>query len=354
MASTERPPISLEPNARTGPRRAHDEAVIDPASPGSPELIHVWNRCHACNAAPIAGPRFQCETCPDGPDNDLCERCHSAYALGNVQHPMPGSFVAFGGGHLGERHRFTRVIGASRLACSRWAAVPDATGNAPTIPDRFVVRPEFCTGRESFIGSYAFVTAGPPVLLLTCLHVMSSVMQAKGIDASASNDSYSGRELPGVVTSVNLYDVFASNWMVAGLGRAASMLTLPETRTKDAEPYSQRDLAAFVVDSAARVCPLRLADRVPDLGAPIWLVAKPDGGSKERTVAAVVVEHTERTFIFRYVDGGKAIPRFTSGAPLLNGAGEVVGINVGFGTLDGQRFGHASHVTSIRRHLNLQ
>jgi len=183
---------------------------------------------------------------------------------------------------------------------------------------------------------------------------MDSLIQERGIDASANNHSYSGYELPRVVTGVNLYDVFASNWMAAPLGRALSMLPLPNARIKDEEPFSQRDIAAFVVDHAARVSPAPLADRLPGVGEPIWLVVKPEGGPRQRTIAATVVEQTEATFIFRYLDDTAAMPRFTSGAPLVNRAGEVVAINVGFGTLDGRSFGHGNHVDSIRRHLELK
>jgi Trypsin-like peptidase domain len=182
---------------------------------------------------------------------------------------------------------------------------------------------------------------------------MSSLLQDKGIDASANNHSYSGHELPRIVTGVNLYDVFASNWMAALLGRAVSMLPLPNARIKDEEPCSQRDIAAFVVDSTARISPAPLADCRPGVGEPIWLVAKPESGQQQRTIAATVVEQTDTTFIFRYLDATAAMPRFTSGAPLVNRAGEVVAINVGFGTLDGRRFGHGNHVASIRRHLEL-
>ncbi len=319
-----------------------------------PEQLHVWKRCHACNASPIMGPRFECETCPDGPDNDLCERCYAAHAEGQVKHPMPGSLAALAGSNASKRHSFRRYPGVSRLGCLAWTGVPDAPAAAPRIADHFVVRPEFRVSRESFIGSYGFVIAGQPRLLLTCLHVLSALMQAKGIDSSPGNPAYSGHEVPRAVTGVNLYDVFAPNWMAALLGRAVSMLPLPGARTKDEEPFSQRDIAAFVVDGAARISPAPLADRLPGVGEPVWLVVKPEGGQRQRTIAATVVEQTEATFIFRFLDDTAALPRFTSGAPLVDRAGAVVAINVGFGTFDGRYFGHGNHADSIRRHLKLE
>jgi len=49
--------------------------------------IHIWHHCHHCRAEPIAGVRFHCETCPDGPHNDLCEACFELFRNGAVQHP---------------------------------------------------------------------------------------------------------------------------------------------------------------------------------------------------------------------------------------------------------------------------
>jgi len=337
---------------------SHDASV--PLRNGAPshldsgDRVHVWNTCHGCGAAPILGYRFECQTCPDGPDNDLCERCHAAYVAGKLEHPKPGSFSAFAEVAPGRRHPFVEFGGAPPDDCVGWSTIPDGGSfTPPVVPNGFVVRPEFSTGRTSFVGSYGCVVGGRRTLVLTCLHVMSSLMQNRGIDASAKNAAYTGRELPAVLKGVNLYDVFAANWMMAPLGRAGSMLRLLDARTKEPEPLSNRDLAAFIVDDPSLLSPLPLAPRVPRVGDPIWLAVKSDGGLPQRTIMATVVEHTERTLIFRYVHDGRDIPRFASGAPLLDRAGEVVGINVGLGRFDGRTFGHANHVESIRHHLDL-
>jgi hypothetical protein len=72
--------------------------------------------------------------------------------------------------------------------------------------------------------------------------------------------------------------------------------------------------------------------------------------SSVRTIEAVVVEATSRTLIARFVNPDETAP-YSSGAPLLDAEGAVVGINVGAGRFGGQRFGHANHVGSVRRHL---
>jgi len=80
----------------------------------------------------------------------------------------------------------------------------------------------------------------------------------------------------------------------------------------------------------------------------VWLAAAMPDGS--RTRRGVCVEKTDRTFIFRY-DETKEIPKHSSGAPILDRHGEVVGINTGLGRFGDHEFGHANPVSSIRAHL---
>ena len=314
----------------------------------SADLIHVWNRCHGCGAAPIVGVRYECQVCPAGPDNDLCAACHALLAQGRLVHPKPGSRDL-----PPPPHPFKPFDGTPREGAAPWLAVPWVQAAAPSVPEQCVVRPEFRSGQESYFGSYGFVVAaqyGGPPLLITALHVMDELIRAKRIDASAANKSYTGRELPEAVAEVQLYDAFAPNWMIAELGVARGMLTLADARMQEPEPYSDRDIAAFRVMTKPPMRPLRLAAAPPPVGAPIFLAASPGRGARERTVPAVVVEVSERTFVFRF-SPANAMPPFASGAPLIDRAGDVVAIMAGGGVLDGQQIGHANHVGNVRRHL---
>jgi hypothetical protein len=301
---------------------------------------------------PIAGRRFECASCPAGPDNDLCEPCYREFERGRLEHPAPASYAKRSGRGAGAEHVFRAHEGLSPERYAPWLAVPRSDARAPSVPDRFVVRPEFRAGRDSFFGAYAFVVdaqdrGGP--LVLTALHVMDELIRSTGLDCTAQNHAYSGCELPAVVTEVALYDVFAPNWMFAELGSARSMLVLPQARVGEDEPLSDRDIAAFRVSPAAQVTAGRLAAETPRVGDPTWLVFR-QPASSVRTIEAVVVETTSRTLIVRFVNPDETAP-YSSGAPLLDAEGAVVGINVGAGRFGGQRFGHANHVGSVRRHL---
>jgi hypothetical protein len=154
--------------------------------------------------------------------------------------------------------------------------------------------------------------------------------------------------VPAHVSSVRLYDVLKDRWMLHELGTAGPMLVLPNARTADDEPFSFRDIAAFRIGSQGGLNPGRLAKVEPERGEPVWLAsAMPDGS---RTLRAVCVEKTPRSCVFRYEEP-RAMPKHTSGAPILDRHGAVVGINTGLGHFAGHEFGHANPLNSVRAHL---
>src|SRR3954452_24130787 len=73
--------ILAEETASIGAAAMSAEGSVSLATP---ELVHVWHRCHACNAQPIRGTRFDCQDCPVGPESTFCERCYVSFTHGSV------------------------------------------------------------------------------------------------------------------------------------------------------------------------------------------------------------------------------------------------------------------------------
>jgi hypothetical protein len=310
----------------------------------SPDVIHVWSHCHNCGLSPIIGPCFRCETCPLGPDSDLCTTCYEGYRDGWVVHPDEAVTVPKPG-----THHFRCLEGTPPELLAPWLSIRGAAAASPEVPSGFLVRPEFRSGQQSVFGGYAFVVLfGARAILLTALHVMDELIKAKGIDTTARSPRYTGAELPAHVTSVRLYNLLKSPWALHELSPAGPMLVLPDARTADDEPFSHRDIAAFHVPHPRGLHPLPLAGREPEPGDPVWLAgAMPDGTLTRR---AVCVEKSSRTFIFRYEEA-KELPKYSSGSAILDREGAVVGINTGLGRFEGHEFGHANPLSSIRAHL---
>src|SRR5262249_6440959 len=133
------------------------------------QVIHIWSRCHFCGMNPITGPCFRRETCPLGPDIDLCSSCYAGYLEGSVVHPSADAVVTDGR----TTHQFTRGEGSPPETYAHWLDIAGFHEPPPGIPSGFLVRPEFRSGRYSAFGGYGFITRfGPHTLLLTALHVM--------------------------------------------------------------------------------------------------------------------------------------------------------------------------------------
>lgn len=314
-------------------------------------LIHVWHHFHECGAQPIHGKRFHCNTCLTGPDNDLCEECYEKLLKGKIKHPPEGTLNEIRGY---KEHCFVALDGSPDDTYKKWLEVFHPEVMAPDLPDHFVMRPVFTAGIDSTIGGYAFAVkmeSWQKPVLLTALHVMDEIIKKNGIDCSGDNREYTGKELPKLITKVEIYDLFATNWMLSPLGMAGPMMVLPDARTGDEEPYSFRDIAAFWIWDTHQVNAVSLASKVPKLGEPIWQAARSLETTENLLHKAVVVETTDRSLIFKYENQEEELT-YTSGSPWLDRNGDVVGITVGGGKYKGQRFGHANHVGNIRRHLS--
>lgn len=305
--------------------------------------IHMWHSCNSCNAKPIVGVRYECQNCVAGPERDLCGECYQQFLQGSLEHSVTTNVS-------GEPPKFQCREGRDSNEFADWLKIPIKNTLAPLIRDKFVIRPEFCVGYNSFFGSYGFIVKTEiGAVMLTALHVMDELIKTNNIDATLSNKSYTGKEIPSLIDKVNMYDVSQERWMFHELGVCEAMLTLPEARLGAEEPNSALDISGFKVNNDHLFNPSSLASTTPSIGDTVWVGIKTS--DSPQPLKAVVVNVSQNGMVYRYQSEQTRI-QYSSGLPILNNEGEVVAINVGVGHYEGFKFGHGNPVQSINKHLS--
>jgi hypothetical protein len=199
-----------------------------------------------------------------------------------------------------------RVGGASP------AGAETAPSSSPTGPPRnAVLRPAFSTAEGEIDGGSAFLArwSDGRVLLLTAQHLFGEVL-------GLSRD-YTGAELPELVsgmTASSVDDAAVEVW-------SSTLISMPE-----AVPLTTnitRDVAGFVVDDAAGVAVLELAPAPSAPGDRVWLLAEVSG-SDQRLFPATVDDVSPEKYL-QYAFDTPLDLTATSGAPILNIGGQVVG-----------------------------
>src|SRR5262249_14215142 len=151
------------------------------------------------------------------------------------------------------------------------------------------------------------------LLLVTAHHIF-------GPDAGLSR-AYAWNELPALVHGV-----------VAGSpdGRselsAAAPLSIPGAMASSPGEY-EYDVAAVSVTDAGAFAVLELAEKQPQPGDPVYLLAQTRGSAELRHAAHVIP--SPRALCFLYEE--QLDLTATSGAPVVDAEGKVVGINVSGG-----------------------
>jgi|GEM_PF-602421 len=112
------------------------------------------------------------------------------------------------------------------------------------------------------------------------------------------------------------------------------------------------DVAAFLV-ADERVGPLlELASAPPRPGDRVWLVAQVvEGAPRRRLVHPATVVALEGDWLTYRLDDAGIQLRGTSGAPVVDRGGKVVGVNVAGGSKAGKVHGVAQSAASVRRTL---
>ncbi|WP_437606774.1 trypsin-like peptidase domain-containing protein [Sorangium sp. So ce834] len=208
------------------------------------------------------------------------------------------------------------------------------------------MRPTFDTAEGRISAGTAFFVsipgqAGP--LGLTAHHLFGT--------AGGFEREMSATELGQLVRAVYLSEIDLGEGEEEPL-RAGPMVVLPSAgHAREAGDWST-DVAAFRAPASLYARALRLAPRNAAPGEDVWLVAEVLGGKSagQRLHRARVVHSRPTLLAYQFEDTTLEL-RATSGAPVVNAGGEVVGLQVSGGPEGDILWGNAHPVESVRAHL---
>lgn len=229
-------------------------------------------------------------------------------------------------------------------------AAPAAAGSAPALSPGEILRPEFrIKGGKMLAGTAFALDVDGAVLAVTAFHLFGPV---GGLERPVS-----AADLPSFVKSVTLRDA----WTDAPVAEAGPPLALPDAAVMGG-PTASLDLAAFPllppdpaappVEGAVPVHVVKLAAKLPKVGDPVWVAAPVVNAAADHPhlLAARVVEVNNNWLFYSFADTGLDLTA-TSGAPVLDAAGEVVGMHLGGGKMDSELVGSANPLPAHRDRL---
>lgn len=211
------------------------------------------------------------------------------------------------------------------------------TAVEPVLPDNTILRPDFYLQGNNYAAGTAFAVEIPEKntsLILTALHLF-------GPDGGLEEQIPSS-ELKDKIQKVVFYDAFTD----AECGETVKVLSIPDAKVSS---QLHTDVAAFYYGDNMSVPKFKISDKLPKKGETVWLAASLVTETNDKKLhRATVKSASKKMLTFEYEDGGIEL-RATSGAPILNSKGEVVGINIGGYTEGKKVIGGANPCTSFKK-----
>ena len=206
----------------------------------------------------------------------------------------------------------------------------------PNPPEDVVCKPTFLGGYESLAAGTGFVARLPDdqsgCVFLSAFHLFGP---AGGLEHDLSPQE--ARDFAVALAALSMQHPTL-------IVTSTDMLLIPTARAFS-QHDATHDVAAFRLLAYCGAA-LSVASANPKVGDAVFLLARPREEHQLRLLRAVVSRVGKDALEYVY-DEGKVNFAGTSGAPVLNQAGEVVGINLGGGEFKGKTFGFANPAFSF-------
>jgi len=206
----------------------------------------------------------------------------------------------------------------------------------PKVPQNVLLKPTFLLANESWSGGTAFlvrVIDKPETMMVTCHHLFGP--------ATGRSQQMSPEEIArGLCGAVGLSMQDRRTIVVS-----QTYLKVINARATD-KMGAEKDVALFVVQ-ADKLSTLHFSDRVPNVGDTVYLFARLRSETEPKLFRATIAEASDNWLMYTFADTGIDL-HGTSGAPVLDEKGDVVGMNVGGGEQNGHVNGIANPTKSIR------
>jgi hypothetical protein len=187
-----------------------------------------------------------------------------------------------------------------------------------------ICRPELTVDDQLYRAGTAFILDGPRRLLVTAQHLFG--------EPGGLNEEIRWQDMPTRATSVRCRQLKGKGEWTTGAALAIDGAhAISETSNGEF-----KDIAAFpLTGQAAGVPGLTLGETEPATGSKVWLVAQIKGGNPEVLLHRATVVGQEQGALIYAFDDKRIELQATSGAPVVDAAGKLVGINLGSTTEEG-------------------
>jgi len=228
---------------------------------------------------------------------------------------------------------FCLLIGVGGISAS--SAYAD-----PVRPPQVLYKPNFLLLDDSWTAGTGFIVRlkQPGLFFITANHLFGP---DAGLKSQMPPDDIA-RDVKGVV-GLSMQKTSETIWF-------PEFIKIADADSVESQAYA-KDIAVFRRNDMPDIQALEFAEDMPKKGDRVWVFARQRGDDVPGLLAATVEEASDTALIYVF-DKSDFRLAGTSGAPVLNEAGKVVGINLAGGLMPDKQFkGWANPVSAIRQEL---